>query len=69
MNCPRCECHIADGFYCIGCGYVPTQIDARTNTKASILDIDYPRSTAVGVDHDLMKGPSQSLTLIHDVAP
>jgi hypothetical protein len=43
MNCPRCERHIADGFYCVGCGYVPMQIDARTNTNASILDITIPR--------------------------
>jgi len=45
MNCPRCECHIADGFYCIGCGYVPTQIDARTNTNAPILDIINPQAS------------------------
>jgi hypothetical protein len=43
MNCPRCECHIADGFYCIGCGYVPTDIDARTNTDVSNLDITIPQ--------------------------
>jgi hypothetical protein len=45
MNCPRCECHIADGFYCIRCGYVPTEIDARTNTNALILEITIPQTS------------------------
>ncbi len=33
MNCPRCKCHIADGFYCIRCGYVPTIIDLAEASK------------------------------------
>jgi hypothetical protein len=48
MNCPRCECHIADGFYCVRCGHVPTsieRIEQRTDTNASILDMRTPQGS------------------------
>jgi hypothetical protein len=28
VNCPRCHNHIAEGFYCIRCGYVPARNEA-----------------------------------------
>ena len=28
MICPRCHSHIADGFYCTRCGYVPSKGDS-----------------------------------------
>ncbi len=67
MNCPRCECHIADGFYCIRCGYVPTLIDAKTRTDASTVDISIPqilRGILKAPSPDYVDSPDGSLNLL-----
>lgn len=48
MSCPRCESHIAEGFYCIRCGYVPTgiePIEQKTDTNASTFDMRTPQGS------------------------
>jgi hypothetical protein len=48
MNCPRCECHIAYGFYCVRCGYVPTsieRIEQKADANASTLNISIPHGS------------------------
>ncbi len=49
MNCPRCECHIADGFYCVQCGYVPTAIDLIANGADPDLDRSVPQASRRGI--------------------
>ncbi len=64
MSCPRCKCRIPDGFYCLRCGYVPTEIDLRTNTEGLISD-----TTNLQVSRGILKAPSPDHFVDMEVPP